>query len=142
MKEVFLCCEFSFEHERALDGVARTVCDALRAKGYEVFFTVGSSPDAGVDGYLWMVSSHLDRAKALVLVSERPSDCASGWAQYEWESFYRDISLRRMHKFFATYLKSGREGYPRGILESPSFVWGDIDGLLAALDAFFSAEGA
>lgn len=138
MKEVFLCCDFNFEHaDTPPERTARALCDALRARGYEVFYTGESSPDAGVDGYLWMVSSRLDGAKALVLVSERPADCADGWVRFEWESFYRDITVRRMKKLFVSCLKEGANGYPRGIAESPSYAWDDACGLLAELDKFF-----
>ncbi len=141
MKEIFLCCEFHFEQaDTALKREAAAICNALRERGYDVFFTSESSPDSGVEGYLWMVSSRLDRAGALVLISASPQDCADGWVHYEWESFYRDIAVRRMKKLFVTYLQGGKENYPRGIAESPSYVWGDVDGLLGELEKFFAAE--
>ncbi len=139
MKKIFLCCEFSFEQgDTPLSRAACALTSALRDRGYEVFFTGESSPDSGVEGYLWMVSSRLDEADALVLVSSKPADCADGWVRYEWESFYRDITVRRMKKLFVSCLEGGKEGYPRGIAASPSVSWDDPESLFLILETFFA----
>ncbi len=143
MEEIFLCCEFSFERNEVspVSECARTVCEKLRSMGYGVFFTSESSPDSGVDGYLRLVSSHLDAARVLILVSAAPDDCADGWIRFEWESFAHEIAGWGPKKLLLSYLAGPPDGYPVHLRKAKSFRWGtELDSLLSAVETFLSEQ--
>ncbi len=139
MKEIFVCCRFSFERDLCAPEyvAARSLTERLRGMGYRVYFSLEETPDSGTYDYLTLISRHLDGAECLILVSGAPGDCADGWVRYEWESFYRDVADGKK-KLFLSYLGGDPAAYPRGIRMSPSFRWGEegLGGLVEAVEAF------